>query len=846
MFKTIVLFSDGTGNSSASPFKTNVFRLYDALDMSPEKGQIAYYDDGVGSSQHRWLAALGGAFGFGMKRNVLDLYKFLTRHYSDALEALTDPDTGKIPENRKGEIPKIACFGFSRGAFTIRVLVGLVDSEGLPVNADSEAELDRLARCAYRRMRAEHFKTRLGLENLWRWPRDDVVIPLLDRLLGRRPYAPDRNCRVGKIDFLGLWDTVGAYGMPVEELRIMIDRYVFPLTFSSYDLLDYVKVTRHALSIDDERDAFTPIPFDDSLARKEARELRAAIVEVLVQAGHSREDAEKKAHEEVSERSRQIWFAGVHANIGGGYPDDSQAILPLRWIMKEAMRAGVAFREGLVADICAKATAFGQLYDSRAGFGALYRYKPRDIAGILSDAQRLTRKIQPGTRAAAAAEAPVTPLVHESVVQRMALRFEGYAPIALPARMDVVDDDGRLLYQVESSPDDEARKAAFMTRMNGVKASSLTEAIEKLRAPKPALLKLVTNAVFWRRVMYQVTLWSLLVLVFLTPLLDRDADGGDFAIPLADIAAFVGGYLPGFLSPWLEGFVEHPIFSGTLGAIFLASFLWGGRLRVIIADRSRAAWGMADEEPRGAVTKFWDDVGAWLVNCRPASSFWSVVSNHLLPAVLLGLAFAVVLFIGDRLVFHLRAYRGDVCQASTNPETLRLGEEKTFAFQTATPCLATGVRLEKGRSYVATFAVTADWRDADLAANLGGLKRNELSLAQKAELFLAGLAVRRVIDQPWFKPMLQMGEDAFTILPADPTPPFPKGDGKQVMTVRFKAPKSAELFLYVNDAYSGFFPTALVLGQQGRNPDGAWRHTYGNNAGAAKVALKALPADYGD
>jgi uncharacterized protein (DUF2235 family) len=846
MFRTILLFSDGTGNSSASPFKTNVFRLYDALDMSPDNGQIAYYDDGVGSSQHRWLAAIGGAFGFGMKRNVLDLYKFLTRHYSDSIEALIDPTTGAIPEARKVDIPKIACFGFSRGAFTIRVLIGLVDSEGLPVKADSEAELDRLARCAYRRMRAEHFKTRLGLENLWRWPRDKIVTPLLDRALGRRPYDRDRNRRVEKINFLGLWDTVGAYGMPVEELRIVIDRYIFPLTFSSFDLLDYVIVTRHALSIDDERDAFTPIPFDDSLARKEARELRAAIVEVLVEAGHSREDAEKKAHEEVTERSRQIWFAGVHANIGGGYPDDSQAILPLRWIMKEAIKAGVAFREGVVADICAKATAFGQLYDSRSGLGALYRYKPRDIAGILNDARRLTMKTQGGSKALAAAQEAATPLVHESVVQRMAMRFEGYAPIALPARIDVVDDDGRLLYEIASTPDDDARKAAFMTRMNGVTASPMTEAIEKLRAPKPALLKLVSCAVFWRRVMYQVTLWSMLVLVFLTPLLDKDADGGEIELPIADIAAFVGGYLPGFLSPWLEGFVEHPIFSAIFGAIFLASFLWGWRLRVTIDDRSRAAWGMADEAPRGRLTKSWDVVARYLLNCDPAARLWNFVSNRVLPASLLALAFAVVLFAADRFAFHLRAYQGGVCQVSANSVTLAEGAETVFAFETATPCLATGVRLEKGRSYLATFAISEDWRDGALAANLGGLKRNELNYAQKAGLFVAGLAVRRVIDQPWFKPILQVGEDGFAILPADPAPPFQKGDEKRVMAVRFKAQKAKELFVYVNDAYSGFFPTALVLGQHGKNPDGSWRHTYGNNMGMARITLKALPADYGD
>ena len=266
MFKTIVLFSDGTGNSSASPFKTNVFRLYAALDMTPDKGQIAYYDDGVGSSQHRWLAAIAGAFGFGLKRNVLDLYKFLTRHYRDAMETLdltpSETSGGKLYP------PKIACFGFSRGAFTIRVLIGLVASEGLPVRADSEAELNRLAERAYQQFRARKFHTVLKLENIWRSFRDKVLVPFLDR--NEDPYDRDKNCKVDAIDFLGLWDTVGAYGMPVEELRVFIDKFIFPLTFSSYDLLPIVHVTRHALSIDDERDAFTPIPFDDADARHEA------------------------------------------------------------------------------------------------------------------------------------------------------------------------------------------------------------------------------------------------------------------------------------------------------------------------------------------------------------------------------------------------------------------------------------------------------------------------------------------------------------------------------------------------------------------------------------------------
>src|ERR1700752_632091 len=105
MGKRIILLSDGTGNSEAKGWRTNVWLLVEALDLTgPE--QIACYDDAVGTSSFKPLAILGGAFGWGLKRNVLDLYQFICRHYDNGSE--------------------IYAFGFSRGAFTVRVLLGLV------------------------------------------------------------------------------------------------------------------------------------------------------------------------------------------------------------------------------------------------------------------------------------------------------------------------------------------------------------------------------------------------------------------------------------------------------------------------------------------------------------------------------------------------------------------------------------------------------------------------------------------------------------------------------------------------------------------------------------------------
>ena len=111
MGRKIILLSDGTGNSSAKVWRTNVWRTYEALDLSGSD-QIAFYDDGVGTSSFKPMAILGGAFALGLRRNVIALYKFACRNYRDADDELFG-------------------FGFSRGAFTIRIVMGLIDSQGL-------------------------------------------------------------------------------------------------------------------------------------------------------------------------------------------------------------------------------------------------------------------------------------------------------------------------------------------------------------------------------------------------------------------------------------------------------------------------------------------------------------------------------------------------------------------------------------------------------------------------------------------------------------------------------------------------------------------------------------------
>ena len=100
--KKIVLLSDGTGNGAAKRHKTNVGRLYDALDLH-RGNQIAMYDDGVGSQEFLLFRLLGGAFGWGLKRNVIELYKFLCRNY-------TGPATGSIASALAAAPSRSACW----------------------------------------------------------------------------------------------------------------------------------------------------------------------------------------------------------------------------------------------------------------------------------------------------------------------------------------------------------------------------------------------------------------------------------------------------------------------------------------------------------------------------------------------------------------------------------------------------------------------------------------------------------------------------------------------------------------------------------------------------------------
>ncbi|MGY0569917.1 DUF2235 domain-containing protein [Bradyrhizobium sp. RDM12] len=274
--RKLVLFADGTGNAFTTQ-ESSVWRLYEALDHT-RPDQIAYYIKGVGTAGWAPLAALDGATGIGVPANVRKLYRFLCWNW------------------REGD--EIYIFGFSRGAFTARTLAALIASQGLvPAVIDkvavSHAEMQRNTMAAWREYR-KHSVGYRSLPTIWvvRWIRD-VLIYLYDLVFRHRSYASVREAMDGrkevKIEFLGLFDTVEAFGVPIEELRVAIDWAIWPISFRNYQLSDKVKHACHALALDDERTTFHPLRIDQADLAKDQ------IV-------------------------KEVWFAGSHSDIGGGYP----------------------------------------------------------------------------------------------------------------------------------------------------------------------------------------------------------------------------------------------------------------------------------------------------------------------------------------------------------------------------------------------------------------------------------------------------------------------------------------------------------------------------------------------
>lgn len=366
MSKNIVICSDGTGNTAKKGRGTNVFKLYESVDLNHEQTQLTFYDDGVGTQRFKIIKILGGAFGFGMSRNVRQLYASLARVYVQG--------------------DSVYLFGFSRGAYTVRTLAGFIGYCGV-LNAkkycSNDAELVNKVEGAYKayRHRYNTFTSSLWRRLFQRRTKSKYGFTGVD---GFKKYVYQEEHGITPIHFIGVWDTVSAVGFPVmgvSNFLNMIYRFKFPDNKPGSS----IKHAYHALAIDDKRKTFHPEMWD--------------------------EESDDNNDGRIIE---QVWFAGVHSNVGGGYPKQGMSLVSLDWMMEKAHSAGLQFIETAQSQFKAHANVNDKLYDSRSGFAVYYRYEPRDIHRICKIYHIETARI------------------HTTVLQRSLTVTDGYAPGNLP------------------------------------------------------------------------------------------------------------------------------------------------------------------------------------------------------------------------------------------------------------------------------------------------------------------------------------------------------------------------------------------------------------------------------
>jgi len=272
--KRICVCCDGTWNTpdeveAGQPVSTNVVKIAEAVTTHDGDGvrQLVFYDPGIGTSGGWLRRVFDGATGTGMSRNIREAYRFLIHHYEpgDAL----------------------FFFGFSRGAFTVRSLAGLIRNSGL-LRRDALDHVDAAYALYRSRAPGAHPRAR-------------------EAVLFRRTFAVEE---VTRLHFIGVWDTVGALGNPV-RINDYLGYFGRRNEFHDTDLSSTVRHAYHAVAIDETRKHFAATLW------------------------HQPKPVEGQTVE-------QVWFAGAHSNIGGGCVSAGLSDIALEWMENRARRAGLA------------------------------------------------------------------------------------------------------------------------------------------------------------------------------------------------------------------------------------------------------------------------------------------------------------------------------------------------------------------------------------------------------------------------------------------------------------------------------------------------------------------------
>lgn len=825
--KKIFLFSDGTGNSAAKLTKTNVWRMYEALDKS-KPNQIAIYDNGVGTSSFRPLMLIGGAFGVGLKRNVLELYEFLCKHY-----------------NRGDQVYLI---GFSRGAFTMRLLAALIGSQGIirvgfePGQVTPE-NLGHYSRLAYQRL-TRAFPTRgnfviAGLRHLRSGysnikaklfgldPYEDIErcchsinVPPSPMAGGLEPVVSDNGERSAEIAFMGLFDTVSAYGGPVKELTKAFSWLFWPSEPTDWYIGDYVKKVCHALALDEPRQSFRPklISEADPKTGKWA-------------------DPSKAPTLEEGDRIEQVWFSGAHSNVGGGYPNDGLSMITLNWMIEQLQKKphSIQFNTDRLEAIKSAQNCCAPIYDPRRGVGGVYRYDPRNLRALTED---LINNVY-----------VKTPKLHKSVIDRV-IENPGYAPIAINKEFVPVDNEGKDLSK--------GKEARYKKQLDfrllgdiGIEDSASTEHQPlEVASMFNGFIEKAWDRVWGRRVVHIANMFVGLAILF-APLfvwlgvLEKfppDANCQQWHCFLQKPVASLANVLPGLASPWIDAIRANMSIALTFIGAWIGLFIFGryqkGRINLTLAQFWDALFeGKEDklEEPEPS--------GIYALRNHPTYIwFFQVLKNRVMV-----FAWGVVLLYGliaalNQGVIYLRDHSTPSLSTCKPPET---GNSGLADADIRKLCNSLNFKVAQGQSYIITISPTAPdgeescvskignlefpWRDKSIAGSPDGLANRPDSAAARLGLktlsFLSW-PIRRHLSTKLFAPVIRIGRSNPSYPETSPFQYWWDQEKGSYWSARFTASQSGQAYYFVNDAMWG------PLGESLQN-------FYGNNCGFAKVEIKA-------
>lgn len=327
----IAIFCDGTWNSPTNEQPTHVVRLFDKTPKT--NAQHTHYFEGVGSGDDapdfiaRALMKFGGAaFGWGLDETIKQAYTALCTQYEAGDE--------------------IFIFGFSRGAYTARSLVGMIRKCGIV--ADPSAENVDKAFDLYRLRGVEHHPDALAVLHKRRALSPDAATS--DQDLAWRathPWPGSRgNHHKVHIAYVGVWETVGSLGMPAPIVGPIANLWNKKYSFHDTSLTSLVKAARHAVALDERRVFYKPSLWDNLEASRDSNGLN-------------------KGDRSAKRPYQQLWFVGTHAIVGGS-TQKARALSgeSLAWIAEGARAEGLEItQEGLldaVPDPLANSLALSQ------------------------------------------------------------------------------------------------------------------------------------------------------------------------------------------------------------------------------------------------------------------------------------------------------------------------------------------------------------------------------------------------------------------------------------------------------------------------------------------------------